>query len=154
MVKFFNKGIFLAVLCFILNSCSDEVRNPFEAGNELIGKWEFVSISANVETGDPEITKLIENELLNDSEKMGYIHFLGDGIHHFYDPVEKKEYKGIYFYSNVGLVMCFKGKKCEETTWIKKGSISTQIFYKTEEYRKKYPEADVKKVEQVIERKK
>ena len=155
MVKLFAKNTLLIVaLLFIFSSCNDEIRDPFEAGNELIGKWEFVSISANVETDDPETTKLIENELLNDSEKMGYINFIGKGIHHFYDPAEEKEYAGIYFYSNIGLVMCFKDKKCEESTWIRNGSLSTQIFYKTVDYRTKYPEAGVKKAEQVIERRK
>lgn len=142
----------LLALSLFLFGCNDsDEKSEDPAG--LVGKWEFLKITAEVSAADPAAKAEIIERLENDVDFMGDIEFTVDGRYGCYDPLDKKWDWGTYDFLNKALYVCFtdkEGTECDLTVYRLRGNNLTIFYDETEWMKGEHPNAKVTKAVQSI----
>lgn len=146
----------LFIFSLLLISCSKDENNTSNKSIAIVGKWNYVKTSADVETSNSEVTSEINKSIMNPFNiEIVYIMFTDIYQYGYYNAIDKKTFLATYSIKGNVLKICFVDKygttECDEMEFVIEGNYLILVTDMKTSFERDYPNVKIKKAFQKLE---
>lgn len=151
-----KKLFILFLFSLLLISCNKDENNTSNKSIAIVGKWNYIKTSADVETSNSKVTSEIEESIMNPFDfDGGYIMFTDTYQYGYYNSIDKKTFWSTYSIKGNVLKVCFVDKygtaECDEMEFVIKEDFLILVTDQKASYERDYPNVEIKKAFQKLE---